>query len=215
MAVWANLKGEFIREEIIRHIERTMPWEREEVRIEVDLPADQVDLPDRNVSLKVDTVGKDDYLGDMTFSVRLHHGKIYRQMTVRGRIEVLRQIVVAARTIKAGQVIQEEDLAVKKRWVSRLDPQIVSSLDEAIGKQASTSLKPGAELKKTVLQTPILVKKGKTVRISLEKGPLFISTLGISEEDGARGALIRVRNLSSNRLVYARVIGEDAVQVEF
>lgn len=209
------LKGEVIKEEVIRHIERTMPWDREEVRIDVDTPADQADLPDRQVRLRVDATGKDDYLGDMTFSVRINHGKIYRQVNVRARIEVLRNFVVAARDIKGGSVIQEEDLLVKKKWVNRWDPLVISSLDEAVGKQIGTSLKAGAELKKSILHAPVLVKRGKTVRISIERGPLYVSTLGVSEEDGARGSLIRVRNLSSNRQIYARVVGEDAVQVEF
>jgi len=59
------------------------------------------------------------------------------------------------------------------------------------------------------------VKRGKIVCINLERGPLKISTIGISEEDGARGAIIRVRNVSSNRMVYARVVGANTVQVEF
>ncbi|HOJ52676.1 MAG TPA: flagellar basal body P-ring formation chaperone FlgA, partial [Syntrophales bacterium] len=204
LEVGATLKGEVIREEIIRHIERSMPWDKEEVRIDVDLPADQTDLPERQVNIKVNTLGKDDYIGEMTFSVRLSHGRVYRQMNVRGRIEILRSIVVAARDIKAESVIQEEDLTVKKKWVTHLDSVLIYTPEEAVGRQVRTSIRAGSEIKKTVLHAPILVKKGKTVRISLEKGPLRISTIGVSEEDGARGALIRVRNVSSNRLVYAR-----------
>jgi len=209
------IKGEKIREEVIRHIERSMPWDHKEVRMDVELPPDQADLTEKMAIIRVETVGKEDYLGEMIFLVRISQGKIHRQITVRGTIELLKSVIVSARALPAGSVIGESDILVKKKWVTRLDPLLVSSPEEVVGKQLSTSLKAGMEIKRTTLTAPLLVKRGKTVRINLEKGPLKISTIGVSEEDGAQGALIRVRNISSNRHVYARVVGENLVQVEF
>jgi flagella basal body P-ring formation protein FlgA len=39
--------------------------------------------------------------------------------------------------------------------------------------------------------------------------------LGLSEEDGMQGAIIKVKNMSSKRTIYARVLGESLVGVEF
>jgi flagella basal body P-ring formation protein FlgA len=42
-----------------------------------------------------------------------------------------------------------------------------------------------------------------------------ITTTGLSEEDGAEGSTIKVRNLTSNKIIYARVIGDAKVRIDF
>jgi len=60
-----------------------------------------------------------------------------------------------------------------------------------------------------------LVRRGKMVRIILESGPLTVLTSGQSQEDGARDDLVRVKNLSSSKIIYARVVDDNTVKVEF
>jgi len=38
---------------------------------------------------------------------------------------------------------------------------------------------------------------------------------GMAEEDGAEDAVVKVRNLNSNKIIYARVIGQSKVQIDF
>ena len=106
-------------------------------------------------------------------------------------------------------------MKTKKKWVRHLDPDLLSSPENAIGKRVLVAVRGGAELKSQMLKEPVVVKKGKTVRINLERGAMILTTMGISEEDGAAGSLIRVRNIASDRMVYARVTGEDTVRIDF
>ena len=53
------------------------------------------------------------------------------------------------------------------------------------------------------------------VQVILESGAINITTMGLSEEDGAEGSFVRVRNVSSNKIIYARVIGDSRVKVDF
>ncbi len=213
--VEALIKGEAIRGEVVRHIERSLPWPREDVRMDIEAPPDLAEFSADRAVIRVETVGKEDYLGEMAFRVRVTEGGKQRNVNVRGRLELLRSVVVSAGALASGAIVNPEDVRVKKRWVTRLDPLLLSSPEEVIGRQLTASVRAGDEIKKSVVQNPLLVKRGKIVCINLEKGPLKISTVGISEEDGARGALIRVRNVSSNRMVYARVVGANTVQVDF
>jgi flagella basal body P-ring formation protein FlgA len=59
------------------------------------------------------------------------------------------------------------------------------------------------------------VKRGKLVQIFLDSGYMKITTTGLSEEDGAEGSTIKVRNLTSNKIIYARVIGDAKVRIDF
>jgi flagella basal body P-ring formation protein FlgA len=44
---------------------------------------------------------------------------------------------------------------------------------------------------------------------------MMISAMGLCEEDGAQGDLIRVQNTSSKKTVFARVMGASLVKVDF
>ena len=53
------------------------------------------------------------------------------------------------------------------------------------------------------------------VRIVLENKTMSVHTIGLTEEDGANGQMIRVQNISSKKIVYARVESASVVRVEF
>jgi flagella basal body P-ring formation protein FlgA len=40
-----------------------------------------------------------------------------------------------------------------------------------------------------------------------------ISTVGIPEEDGIAGSMIRIKNITSKKIIYARVLGASLVGV--
>jgi flagella basal body P-ring formation protein FlgA len=66
-----------------------------------------------------------------------------------------------------------------------------------------------------MLKSVKTIKRGKMVKIVLESGPMTIMTFGLCEEDGNRGDFIKVRNTSSNKTFYARVVDDSSVRIEF
>ena len=209
------MTGEQIRQQVFKHIEQSMPWPKDAVRIDINTPPDLTGFANDKIAVRVETVGSEEYVGDMTFIVRISDGKQQRQVTVHGRAEILRDVVVSGRPLAKDTIITADDVKMKKKWVRHLDPDLLSSPDNAIGKRVLMAVRGGAELKSQMLKEPVLIKKGRRVRINLERGIMTLTTMGISEEDGAAGATIRVRNLSSDRLVYARVTSEDTVIIDF
>ena len=212
---YGQVSGERIRQQVIRHIEQSMPWPRDAVRIDISVPPDISGLVKDRITIRVDTVGSEEYVGEMSFLVRVSDGRQQRQVTVRGRLEILRDIAVAARTLERDDILSAADIKIKKKWVRNIDPKLIDTPDQAVGKRVVMSLKAGAELKTALLKEPVVVKRGRNVRINLEKGAMLISTMGVSEEDGAAGSMIRVRNLSSNRTIYAKVMDSNNVRIEF
>lgn len=212
---YGAVKGEQIRQSVVRHIEQSMPWPKESARIDIASPADVQGLEKKGLVMRVENSGNEEYVGEMTFLVRLSDGRQQRQVTVRGRVEILREVLVSGRPLARDTIITPADVMTKRKWVRHLDPDLLSSPENAVGKRVLMSVRGGAELKSQMLREPVVIKKGRSVRINLERGAMVITTMGISEEDGAAGALIRVRNMSSNRLVYAKVMGEDVVRVDF
>ncbi len=212
---YGAVTGEQLRQQVVRHIEQSMPWPKEMARIDVNTPPDVSGLAKDGIVIRVETVGSEEYVGEMTFMVRVSDGKQQRQVTVHGRVEVMRDVVVSGRPLARDVIVSADDVKMKKKWVRHLDPDLLSSTENAVGKRVLMAVRGGAELKAQMLREPVVVKRGKTVRINLERGSMTLTTMGISEEDGSVGATIRVRNMSSNRMVYARVTGEDAVRIDY
>ena len=42
-----------------------------------------------------------------------------------------------------------------------------------------------------------------------------IVTVGLSEEDGVAGNIVRVKNITSNKIIYARVLSDSMVELDF
>jgi flagella basal body P-ring formation protein FlgA len=206
-----------IRDEVRRYIEKNMPWSIDEAKIEFtgQIP-DISNLQEKGLQVDIEKSGAGEYVGEVPIIVRLADKKGQRRsFTVHTRIEAARDIVVAGEALEYGRILTAADVRVKKKWVRRIDPKLVASSDQVEGKRLAANIPVGGEITTYVLKEPKLVKRGGVVRLQLERGAIFISTLAICEEDGVRGALVRIKNMSSNRIVYAKVKGENHVVIDF
>jgi flagella basal body P-ring formation protein FlgA len=57
--------------------------------------------------------------------------------------------------------------------------------------------------------------RGDVVRMVAESDVLRVAAKGMAKENGAVGERIRVMNLRSRKIIYAQVMDEQTVQVEF
>jgi flagella basal body P-ring formation protein FlgA len=135
--------------------------------------------------------------------------KLYVPVQIVRRIRV----VVAKRPVPRGVALGKADLELQSRRVARLnrgyylETQQVAGLETRRPMQANEVVTPGA------LTAPRLVRHGQTLVLEASTGGISVSMKGLALEDGGKGDLIRVRNLSSDRIVQGRVVGRDRVQV--
>jgi len=204
-----------IHETVREYIEANMPWPQGTVRVDFISPEPDIPTRGKDVTLRIEPAGNADFIGDAAFIVRMSaDGKFIRTETVRTRIEVMRDIVVAARAIRSGTILTGQDIRLVKKWVRRNMPDVLSSPEDAIGKRITASARPGMELSAAMLKDAPLIRKGKLVRVQFDNGSLRITTVGIPEEDGTAGNMVRIRNVTSNKVIYARVLGESLVGVD-
>lgn len=201
---------------ITQYAETNMPWAAGTLRLGFAAGLADVSLADEEIRCVVQGRADEDYIGDTSFTVKYYAGdELLKQQNVHVSMEVQRDIVVAARNLVKGQEITAADVTVVKRWIKRLSTNAVNSIADAIGKTPILNMRQDAEITRNVIKEPLLVKRGGMVRIQLEEGHLNITTLGVSEEDGIAAAVIKVKNVSSNKILYARVVGDATVRVEF
>jgi len=204
-----------IHEAIREYIESHMPWTQGSVRVDFISREPDLSANKKETTFRIEPAGNADFIGDTAFLVRISiGGTLVRTEPVRTRIEVLRDVVVAARTIRSGAVLTELDIRLAKKWVSRNMPDALSFPQEAIGKRIIQPARPGMELSARMLKDVPLVRKGQMVRVLFDNGSMRITMFAMPEEDGTAGNMVRIRNMTSNKVIYARVLGDSLVGVE-
>ena len=198
------------------YIEKNMHWAPGQMRFEMLTSLPQIAMPAGKISWKVDTRGNEDYLGESSFVLKLYNnGVLFREESIRVRIEVLREFVVSVKNLGRDCIIGANDVSLQKKWVRSIPLNAISSMDEIVGKLLCVGVRQNAEIFRNMIKEVTAVKRGKMVQIVLDTGAINITTMGLSEEDGAEGSFVKVRNISSNKTIYARVVGEARVKVDF
>lgn len=212
----AVIKGETIKAHVRTYIEKNMPWPKGAVRVEFPGRVSDLKLAGKKITCRVLSRRNEDFIGDSSFTVRCYeNGAFLSGKTVRARIEVLMDVVVSTKALHRNIRIERGDVRLVKKWFNRLPSNIISSLDDVVGMKLRASIKPNSEINGNMVRSIPMVKRGKPVKIIFESSPMRITTIGLAEQDGMHGELIKVRNISSKKVIYARVTGNSLVKVGF
>ncbi len=145
----------------------------------------------------------------------LVNGREESQVRLNANLQRLGEVVLASRRINRGEVIAPADLIIHRREISMLDPNFISDPEQAVGKQSRTTLQTGAIVYENLLENPPLVRRGDRVKILAESGRVRVSAPGEVRDTGARGDLVRVRNLMSRQELQAQVVDGGTVTTTF
>ena len=129
------------------------------------------------------------------------------QTILKSNIELSEEVVVSATNIVRGQVIDEELVEVQLRPKQQLGAQTLSSLEEAIGLEATRTIRAGTPLTISDLVAADLVRKGEKVTLTVSRGALTITVDTIAMEDGKMGEQVELTNSESGRVIRGIVIG--------
>lgn len=142
-------------------------------------------------------------------------GVAHHEVKLTGWVDVFSPVVCAARNLKKGDILKEDDVILERKNTSRMPAAVLSNVDAVRGLTAKHSIREGTSLKAWMVErSPILVK-GDLVTILAELGSIRITAPGKIMEKGYPGELIRVQNAMSRKEIYARVINNSTVTVDF
>ena len=193
-----------------------MHWLPGTLRLDCKSRLSDLAVPGEQITMEITARPDQDFIGDTAFGLKYYTGKnLVKEETLRVTLEVLKDVVVSTKPLIKGKLIAAEDISITKKWVKRVPGQMATAPQEVIGKTLMINVKQNNEIAKNIIKEPILIKKGNAVRILLDNGDFIITTAGISEENGIAESLIRVKNVSSNKIIYARVVSESVVKVRF
>lgn len=116
-------------------------------------------------------------------------------------------VLVTATTVDRGQPLEAGHLKWQRINISRAQRGFMVREDEVIGLSARRRLRGDQVLNPSLLSEAAAVRRGQQVRILARQYGIEASTLGEALADGQPGDIIRVRNLSSDKVIQAQVLG--------
>lgn len=139
-------------------------------------------------------------------------GRPFTTVSVRFNVKAYQQIVVAARNIAAREEITAENVRTERREIGKMAGHI-TDIGKVLGLAARRPITAGTPLTEAAVDKPLMVKRGTMVTILVKTGGMIIAAGGQAMQDGREGELIRVQNVTSKRIVSARVVDTNTVQV--
>jgi flagellar basal body P-ring formation protein FlgA len=127
------------------------------------------------------------------------------------RAEVSAQVVVAAASVPAGRPLAPADLTLERRSITAT-ADATSQPEPLVGLSSKRALRQGEIVRTGLLLAPLLVQRGASVRIVARREQVEVTMAGVALEAGARGALIRVRNSGTGKVIRARVTEPGTVE---
>lgn len=208
------------RSEVARYLEkqmqRTLGDQRKTVRVKNLQGGERVPLPAGDLSWEARIPDRFYQGGSVPVSLILRAGvDKAREVRFHARVEIYADVVVARNSLRKHRVVEEEDIQVVNKNITPLPGDIVTDLQEVLGKRMTLSVNGQEVLRKSMVEIPPLVKKGDRVTLLAENPSFRITSAGEAREDGRKGDRIRVVNISSKKEVSGRVLDNHTVQVDF
>jgi len=130
-----------------------------------------------------------------------------------GNYDEIAHIPVLKRTLSAGEVINQEDIAWSDEPVTHLRNTTVTNANDLIGKTPRHVISQDRPIRHDEIGGPLVINKGARITLLYHSQNLEIRTLGEAVDNGAKGDVIRVRNLASKSIIEGTVEASDRVRV--
>jgi len=142
-------------------------------------------------------------------------GESYKKVKATAKIKIFKEVVVTGKPLGRYRIITQDDVYMQKMDISNLPNDIITNYQDVLGKRVRRNIWAKVVLRAEYIEFPPLVKRGDTVLIVAESEKMKITALGEVRKAGRRGERVKVINLNSNKRIFARVIDENTVKVEF
>lgn len=134
---------------------------------------------------------------------------VYQVATVR----IFEQVVVAGRFLTKGTVLSAADLRSERRDLSALSGGYETSPEQLIGKRLRQAFMAGAVITPQAAKAEPAVQRGDTVTIISRYTGMEVSSSGVALSTAGLGDRVRVRNMSTQRVVEGTVIDQRRVEI--
>ncbi|MEI8396167.1 MAG: flagellar basal body P-ring formation chaperone FlgA [Rhodospirillaceae bacterium] len=136
-----------------------------------------------------------------------------QRITITGQATLFMEIPVLIRRLNPGDVITRADIGWVEFNANQLVGEIAASETDLIDRTPRRGLAVNSPISLRDIQTQRLIARNQLVTMVLQTPTMLLTTQGKATQDGAKGEVIRVVNIQSNRTVDAIVSGPGKVSI--
>lgn len=124
------------------------------------------------------------------------------QLYVPTQINTMVPLVFAKQRISKGSLLSEDNLMIKYQNINNVRGETISEIATIAGTKAKRNISNNKPLS---MKNICYICKGESITIIAQSSNLHIKTKGIALTSGTIGDTIRVKNVKSNKTVFAQV----------
>jgi flagella basal body P-ring formation protein FlgA len=128
-------------------------------------------------------------------------------------IKIVSPVVVSKHFIPAGNLITENDIQLIEKNTNKIKLGYFKVAKRIVGTVAKRNIARGKIITPSDLKLANLIHKGERVIISALSNSIKVSMKGVAINSGTLGDIIRVKNLSSKRVIEAKIVARGKVEV--
>jgi len=151
-------------------------------------------------------------MGKQTIGVKCY-GPVPWTVYVQADIKVFKQTVVATKPLGSGHVLTAEDIKLTTVDISQMRKGFVQTKQQVLGQQLKYPLAMGVVISPTALKSQKVVARGQVITLLAKAGTMEVRMSGKALASAALGQRVKVKNLSSKRIVEGIVESAGVVKV--
>ena len=172
-----------------------------------------VRLPEGTVDVKTELPSAISYISLTPVRVfLLVNGRIYRTINLTANVKVYDKVLVANRDLRIEIPVTAADFHTAEVAIDGRN-EFVKDIAEINGLVPHRMIRAGSPVTKTYFQQPVAVNTGQRVTIIVSYHGIRATARGIVMTRGRIGALVKVKNEASEKILTAKVIDSNTVEV--
>lgn len=156
--------------------------------------------------------GKKIRLGKQTVGVKCS-SPVAWSLYVPVKVKVFKPVVITSRPLAANQIVSKSDIKVVSLDIGSFHQGYIKNPQQIIGQQLKYPLSMGSVINPNSLKQQKIVKRGELISLIAKAGNMEVRMSGKALSDGTLGQRVRVKNLSSKRVVEGIVDGPGVIKV--
>jgi flagellar basal body P-ring formation protein FlgA len=136
-----------------------------------------------------------------------------RRSVIQLRISLVGDVLVASHALVRNAILQDADVKLVRKDLLGMRGAPLRAVGDITGKRTTLALAAECMLTDANIEPAPLIKKGQEVTITVWAAGVVVTVPGNALEDGAPGAIIRVRTNFNKDDFTAKVVGEGNVAI--
>ena len=215
--IFANqiIPGKQIEALAVQEIENVLAMRGESRRHELDFTRElgDITLPNGVIDIKITLPTSVSYSGMTYVRAKVFvGGRIYREINFAVTLRVFDKVIVANHDLRLEVPVTASDFRIEEVAIDGR-AEYCKNVSEVVGLVPQRYIRAGSAVAKNYFQQPVAVQYGSPVKIIVHYNGLEISAKGTAMARGRIGQVIKVKNDASQKILSAKIIDAQTVEV--